>query len=125
MRFAIPLFTLFFLVSACQHTEQTLKWPDQSEIRCFLVGTWSSETPMSASVTFYADGRFESTSTSSPTVRGTWKDFRPDGSVIRVSAEGRSQPEIYTIRHVDVHLLVLLPPYATVLPPQTPLRFTR
>lgn len=123
MRLAIPLLALAAFLSACQHTGQALKWPEEADIRHFLVGAWTSEPPMSGSIVFNADGRFESTTRSSQTIRGTWKDFRPDGSVISVSTGG-SVPVLYTIRHIDAHLLVLLPPFASG-PPQEPLRFIR
>src|SRR2546423_483478 len=110
MKFAIPLLALIFVLSACQHTEQALKWPDDSEIRDLLVGTWSSDIPADGNVTFNADGGFERISTNSPTVRGTWQIFRPDSGVVRVDAEG-FEPALYTVRSVSPHHLVLLPPF--------------
>ena len=124
MRLAIPLLALAALLSACHCTDQSLKWPEESEIRRFLVGKWASENPKIGNIIIYADGRFEIISTNSHIIRGTWQDFRPDGSVIRVDMAG-SEPAIYTIRHVEAHLLVMLPPFETVVPPQKPLRFTR
>ena len=125
MRFALPLFAFILVLSACRHTEQALGWPnDDADIPQLIVGTWTGDAAANCVITFNSDGRFERTSASSPTVRGTWRMFRPHSCYILVSVDG-FEPEIYTVRHVITHRLVLLPPFASVAPPQEPLNFTR
>jgi hypothetical protein len=125
MRFPISVLAFSLLLCGCRHTDQAQRWATAPEIRQWIVGTWTRESPKTnGHVTFGADGSFESTSTNTLMAHGTWRIFRPDTSVISLSADG-FEPVLYTVRHVSAQRLVLLPPFASVAPPEEFLRFTR